>query len=436
MSFLFRKKQILLSLFISLLFATSLFSQQLLDGIAAIVDDDVILHSEVTQAAYIMAMQLQIDPVKNPKEFAKLKKSSLENLINRNLLLIQAKKDTIKADEHQVDGYLQQEMQKNIQQMGGEDKLEEYFGTTLSKIRRQYREEIEKNLIISAVQNQKLANVKVSPREVESFFKTHKDSIGQVKETVDISHILIEAQPGEKARKKALDRIKMIRKRIMDGANFAEMAKEFSDDPGSASRGGDLGFMSRGDFVRPFEEAAFNLKPNEISGIVETEYGFHIIQLLERRGDKIHTRHILVALKPTKEDEVAAANKIKKIYNELENGADFVKMVEKYSQDESTNKQQGHLGTFEIDQLRQTAKEFVFALKGVKVGGYSHPVKTKYGFHILKLNSREQPRELSLKKDWDKISEMALAYKKQKEFKKYLEEIKEGIYIEIKPAMS
>ena len=123
-------------------------------------------------------------------------------------------------------------------------------------------------------------------------------------------------------------------------------------------------------------------------------------------------------------------------YNELENGADFVKMVEKYSQDESTNKQQGHLGRFGIDQLRQTAKEFVFALKGVKVGGYSAPIKTKYGFHILKLNSRELPRELSLKKDWDKISAMALEYKKQQEFKKYLEEIKEGIYIEIKPAMS
>jgi len=436
MSFISRTKQIFLSLFISFLFATSLFSQQLLDGIAAIVDDDIILRSEVTQAAYIMAMQMKIDPVKNPTEFAKLKKSALENLINRNLLLIQAKKDTIKADEHQVDAYLQQEMQKNIQQVGGEKKLEEYFGTTLSKIRRQYREEIEKNLIISAVQNQKLANVKVSPREVEAFFKTHKDSIGQVKETVDISHILIEAQPGKDARKKAMDRITMIRKKIMDGADFAEMAKEFSDDPGSAARGGDLGFMSRGDFVRPFEEAAFNLKPNEISGIVETEYGFHIIQLLEKRGDKIHTRHILVALKPTKEDEIAAANKIKKIYSELKNGADFAKMVEKYSQDESTNKQQGHLGTFEIDQLRQTAKEFVFALKGVKVGGYSDPVKTKYGFHILKLNSREQPRELDLKKDWDKIQQMALAFKKQQEFKKYLQEIKEGIYIEIKPAMS
>jgi len=407
-------------------------AQTVLDRIVAIVDDDIILESEVAQGIYLLAMQMGIDPVKQPKETEKLRKATIENLINQKVLLIQAEKDTVKADEKQVDAYLQQQMQSVIQQLGGEDKVEEYFGMTLSRVRRTYREQIEENLRIAAVREKKLATVNVTRREVEQFFATHKDSIGQLKETVDISHILIEPKPGEKARKEALAKIKSIRERILNGEDFAELAKKYSDDPGSASRGGDLGFMSRGDFVREFEEAAFKLKPGEVSDIVRTEFGYHIIKLEERRGEKIHARHILVSVKPTKEDEIAAAQKIKEIYKELKNGADFNELVKKYSDDKSTKDENGHLGTFEIDQLRETAKEFIFALSGIKPGEYSDPVKTKYGFHILRLNRRESPRQLSLEKDWDRIQQMALNYKKQKEFQKYLQELKKDIYIEIK----
>jgi peptidyl-prolyl cis-trans isomerase SurA len=155
------------------------YGQNLLDKIVAIVDDDIILYSEVTQSAYLMAMQLGIDPQKAPDRFQKLEQQTLENLINQKLLLIQAEKDTIEANEREVDNYLEQQMASVIQQLGGEDKVEEYFGTTMSRIRRNYREDIEKNLRIQTVQQQKFANVKVTRREVEEFFKTHRDSIGK-----------------------------------------------------------------------------------------------------------------------------------------------------------------------------------------------------------------------------------------------------------------
>lgn len=411
---------------------SSLFSQQPLDKIAAIVDDDIILESEVVQAAYLIAMQMQIDPTKDMAKFLELKNTALENLINRKLLLIQAEKDTIVADERQVEGYLQQQMQNNIQQVGGEEKLEEYFGAPISKIRRQFREEIVNNLVIQAMQQQKLANVKVSRREVENFYHTMADSEATVKETVDISHILIEPEPGEEAIRNALKKIETIRERILAGEDFAELAKQFSEDPGSATRGGDLGFMSRGDFVAPFEQAAFALKPGEISDIVESEYGYHIIKLEDKRGEKIHTRHILIAPQPTEADLVKAAEKIKTIYAELKAGANFYEMVEKYSMDMSTKNQRGHLGTFEIDQLRQTAKEFIFALDRVEVGEYSEPVRTQYGFHVLRLNSREAARKLSLEKDWDRIEAMAIEQKKQREFEKLLQAIRDQVYVEIK----
>lgn len=406
--------------------------QQILDQVLAIVDDDIVLESEVVQAAYLLAMQMRIDPIKSPKEFEKLKKEALDNLINQKILLVQAEKDTIKADEEQVERYLQQQMQSIVQQLGGEDKVEEYFGAPISKIRRNYRDEIEKNLRIREVQNKKFQNLKIGRKEVERFFITHKDSIGNIKETVDISHILITAKPGEKAKKEAYEKIAELRKRIIDGEDFATIAKTYSEDPGSASKGGDLGLMSRGDFVREFEEAAFNLKINEISDIVKTQFGYHIIQLLDRRGDKIHTRHILITIKPQLEDEKAAADSIKKVYSLLQKGVKFEELVEKYSEDLSSKEANGYLGHFEIDQLRERAKEFVYAIKGVSPGQYSEPVKTSYGFHILRVEAREEARALDLIKDYDKISRMALDYKMQQEFKKWIDELKQHIYVEIK----
>jgi len=426
------QKVIAVFIFLVVLPATLANSQELLDRIVAVVDDEIILESEVTQMAWMMASQMSIDPARNQDKFNELRKAAVENFVTKELLVIQADKDTVEVEDRQVDSYLEQQMQNAIQQAGGQDKLEKVFGMTLSQIRRNYREDIEKELRAKAVQDQKLANVTVSRRETKDFFNSVKDSLGKINDTVDISHILVEIKPGEKARMNAMERAIQIRKKLIDGGDFEALAKEFSDDPGSAVRGGDLGFMSRGDFVREYAEAAYKLAPGELSDVVESQFGFHIIQLIDKRGEKIHTRHILVAVKPTKEDEIAAAEKIKDIYRQLQEGADFNELVLKYSDDPSTNKDQGHLGTYEIDQLKTMAKEFVFALNGVEVGQYSEPVKTQYGFHVLRLNSKESARDIDFEKDYDRIAEMALNHKKQQELKKWIDQMKKEVYIEYK----
>ncbi|MBN1466045.1 peptidylprolyl isomerase [candidate division KSB1 bacterium] len=408
-----------------------LYGQELLDRIVAVVDDEIVLESEVTQMAWMMAAQAGIDPARDQEKFNEFRKIAARNIVTKELLVIQADKDTINADERQVESYLDQQMQMAVQQAGGEDKLEQIFGMTLSRIRRNYRDDIEKELRASAVQDQKLMNVTVNRREVKEFFNTMKDSLGRINDTVDISHILIETKPGEKARMEAMEKAIQIRKQLLDGADFAELAKG-SDDPGSAARGGDLGFMSRDDFVREYAEAAFALQPGEMSDIVESQFGFHIIKMEEKRGEKIHTRHILISVKPTREDEIAAAEKIKEIHKQLQEGADFVALVEEFSDDESTKKDRGHLGTYEVEQLRSMAKEFTFALEGVEVGEISNPVKTQYGFHILKLNSKDQARDIDFDKDYERIEAMALNYKKQQELEKWLNQIKNQVYIEYK----
>lgn len=416
----------------ALFFSMPIDAQEYLDRIVAIVDDDIILESEVTRMAWMMCMQMGIDPARNQDKFLEFRKLAAENMVTKELLVIQADKDTVEADERQVDAYLEQQMQGAIQQAGGEEKLEAIFGMTMSRIRRYHRENIEKEMRANAVQEQKLMNVTVNRREVKEFYDTMKDSLGRVNETIDISHILVETKPGETARMEAMEKAIQIRKQLLDGADFAELAKEYSDDTGSAPRGGDLGFMSRDDFVREYAEAAFQLEPGELSDVVESQFGFHIIQLLDKRGEKIHTRHILVGIKPTREDEIEAAEKIKDIHQQLLDGADFVEMVEKYSDDASTREDRGHLGAYEVEQLRNMAKEFTFALNDVQVGEISDPVKTQYGFHILKLNSKEEDREIDFDKDYEKIRELALNYKKQQELEKWINQMKEHVYIEYK----
>jgi len=426
------KQKYLKLLGLILICVNSAFSQQVLDKIVAIVDDDIILESQITQTAYYMGMQIGVDPMKNPKQFQELKDSALENLINKSLLLIQAEKDTIEADQRQVDNYLQQDMQRIIQQVGGEDKIEATLGMPMSKFRRTRREEIEKDLRVNAVRDQKLANITVSRREVEQFFKNHQDSIGTARESVDISHILVTTKPGQKAKEETYQKMKEIRKLIMDGQDLGELAGKYSEDPGSAMNKGDLGFVSRTSLVREYAEAALKLNPGEISDIVESQFGYHIIRLEEKRGEKIHTSHILLSIKPNKEDELAAAQKIKEIHARLVEGADFNEMVKEFSEDESTNQQNGHLGNFEVDQLRNMAKEFVFALRGVEPGHYSEPVKTQYGFHILKLNAKNEARQYTLETDWDLLEGMALEYKKQQELQKWITSIKEEVFVQVK----
>jgi peptidyl-prolyl cis-trans isomerase SurA len=377
-------------------------------------------------------MQMGFDPTKNPQKFEEMKQITIENLIVQKILLLKAEEDTVEVEDHQIESMLEQQMQGIIQQLGSPEKVEEYFGTTLSKIRRNYREEIEKNLKARAVQETRLLNERVSRREVEEFYNTNKDSLPNVKETVELSHILIEVKPGEEAKRKSLEKIKGIRARIEAGEDFPELAKELSEDPGSAQNGGDLGFMSRGNFVREFEEVAFSLQPDELSDIVETQFGFHIIQMIDRRGEKIRVRHILVTLETSEEDELLAVEKIKDIHTQLMNGADFEELVLKYSEDKSTINEKGHLGTYELDQLRQTAKEFVYAIKDVNPGEISEPVHTQYGYHVLRVNSRQAERPLDLKTDWDRIEMMALEQKRQREFQKWIAELKQDVYIEIK----
>ena len=404
--------------------------EQIVDGIAAIVGNQVVLRSEVNQYTIQTALQMGIDLQKNPEKLKALKKQVLENLIVQKILLQKAQEDSIEVDDSQVDQALDNQVQQWIQQMGSQQKVEEYFGGSLSKIKRRFREDVKNRMLVDKLQQQQFQKIHISRPEVEQFYRTMKDSLPVQGTRVNLSHILLTVKPSPAAKKEAYDRAEAILQKIKEGADFAEMAKKYSEDPGSAANGGDLGFVKRGDLVKPFEEIAFNLKPGQISDVVETQFGYHIIQLLERKGEKIHVRHILIRVAPTQQDELAVVKQIKELYKRAKAGENFAELAKKYSDDKTTREKGGELGWFQLDQLK--VKEFRAVAETLKVGEVSEPFKTRFGYHILKMNDRREGGKLTLDKDWEQIEQFALARKRNREFQKWVKSLRKNVYIDVK----
>ncbi|MGH7495223.1 MAG: peptidylprolyl isomerase, partial [bacterium] len=421
-------KGILFSL--SLLICHRISAQEVLDRIVAVVDDKIILQSELVQFTTQTAFQLGIDPQRDAEKFTRLREQALQNLINQKVLLTKAQEDSITVEERQIDQLLEDRMKTIVQQLGSEQKAEEYFGQPVRKIRRMFRDDIEEQLLVRNLQQKKMHDLKVSRREVEQFYSTYKDSLPMVAASVKLSHVLLNIQASEEAVQVAREKIESLQKRIREGEDFAKLAGEYSEDPGSSKRGGELGLIQRGDFVREFEEAAFGLEPDQVSEIVRTQFGFHIIKLIERRGEKINVRHILLRVPTVTGDEQRTREQAEQIRSDILAGKiNFAEAAKKYSNDQTTNEKGGDLGWFETDQLQVTA--FREAARTLAPGEISEPMKTEFGYHLVRLDEKRDARKLSLTEDWDRLHEMALNQKAEAEFQRWVESLKQQMYVHV-----
>lgn len=422
---------------------TTAQDMQVLDQVVAVVDNEVILLSQLRQQAFTYAMQYGINPQTQVTKFNELMKQVLDNLVVQKVLYIKALEDSVFVEDRVVENELEQRIQMLVQQYGSREKVREYFGAPIESIKRDFAEEARQGMMAKMVMGQREQLIKITRREVIQFYNTMKDSLPNLPESYHIANILLKIKPGEVAVKRARERIENILYKIKEeGADFAEMAREFSDDPGSAANGGELGFFERGEMVREFEEVAYQLKPGEISEIVRTDFGFHIIQLIERQGEKINCRHLLAAIEPTIDDERNCVAQIKEIYDNLKQGqkiddtdqsvkpVTFEEMVEQYSDDLTSKENHGDLGWWEKDMIQP--KEFAWVLADLEPGEISEPVKTKLGYHILKLLEKDEPRPLDIEKDWERIENFALQMKKQEELQKWIAKLKEKVYINVK----
>ncbi len=417
-------------LIIIFLYNTIIFAQETIDKIAAVVDNEIILLSELNLQVSYLAAQRNVNP-KDPV----IQKQVLNAMINEKLLYAQAELDSVTVSEDEIEQQLDGQINYFINQYGSRERFEQSYGMTIDKIRRELRDDVKKNVMSQKVKQKKFGTMTVSRREVEQFFEEYRDSLGIIPEKFNIAHIFINPQKGERVKKAAYDFAKKLLDSLNNGANFGELAKKYSDDPGSAAQGGDLGYVKRGVFYPEFEAAAFSLKPGELSNVVESPVGYHIIQLIERRGEGINTRHILIKVKSDDESDLQAIEFLSDLRDSITRKINtFGYYALKYSDDKETSRFSGELGSFEIGQLDESLKDVVFKMKE---GDISYPKrldldKKTYGFHIVKLVKRISEHKPTLETDFDELKKLAEYSKKEKLYNLWLEELRKTIFWEIK----
>jgi peptidyl-prolyl cis-trans isomerase SurA len=401
-------------------------SAQMLDRIVAVVDNEMILESELNAQTQFFIMSNKLD-----QNTPGLREQVLQSMINEKLILAKAIEDSVTVTEDEVTQQLDAVIQQRIQSAGSEQRLEELYGMPISRIKREYRDEMKKNLLSQRLQQQRFGAAQVGRVDVEGFFNAYKDSLGEVPEEVELAHIFVKPKFDETAKAETKKKLQSLFDSLKAGIAFEDLAKRHSQDPGSATQGGDLGFVRRGLFVKEFETAAFALKEQELSGIVETDFGLHIIQLLERRGDAVHPRHILLRIERTPANDDSAKAFLNSLRTRILAGANFAELAQKHSEDKETANIGGSLGTLEVEQL---PKDLYPVVSTMKAGEISEPTKlpvgSQYGYSIVWLRKRTAAHKASLDQDYKRIETIAGNFMRQKEYSAWLDELKKKIYWE------
>lgn len=399
---------------------------QTLDRIVAVVGDEMILESELNAQTQFFVQSNKMD-AKTPG----LHEQVLQSMINEKLILAKAIEDSVTVSEDEVTQQLDAVVQQRIQAAGSEQKLEELYGMPISRIKREYRDEMKKNLLSQRLQQQRFSSSQIGRIEVEEFYKTYKDSLGEVPEEVELAHIFVKPKFDETAKAEARKKMQSLMDSLKAGVKFEDLAKRHSQDPGSAPQGGDLGLVRRGLFVKEFETAVFALKEQELSGIIETEFGLHVIQLLERRGDAVHPRHILLRIERTPASDDSAKAYLNTLRARALAGESFSALAQKCSEDKETANIGGSLGTLELEQL---PKDLYPAVSPLKAGEISEPTKipvgSQYGYSIVWVKKRIPTHKASLDQDYKRIETVAGNFKRQKDYAAWLEDLKKKIYWE------
>ena len=406
-----------------------LFSgQNLIDGVAAVVGQHVILKSDVAQLVQMTAVERRLDPRFDIEKLEQLQEQVLQSLINQKLILEIAEVESIEVEDREVDQAVEQYLAQSVSQAGSEEQLEKILGKRIGELRRMWWPDMREQLITERYQGQLFGDITITRDEVAVFYNNYKDSLGTLPTLYNTSHIFIKLRPGGKSRAVSRNLVDSLRQRILGGEDFAQLAEQFSQDPGSARSGGELGFVNRGTFVPAFERVAYALSPGEVSGLVETEFGYHIIEVLEVMGDKVNVRHILISPKVSAADEDSLYAFASFVRDSIKTEEDFSLLAKNHSDDISTKEAGGRLGwvdpnTFPIEEIGKV-------LLSLGVGLPSPPVTTKDGFHILFLHEVKGGGTPTLETHWSELEGLALARKKGRRFNTWLKEASSSIYVE------
>ena len=410
-------------------------AEEYVDGIVAVIGDEIIMLSELKKQlnSQMMVRKLGMD---SPRDvLLALRDEVIQGMVDDLLLLEKARRDSIKVDMQQVDIELKNSIYSFNKQFGTESEaqkaLEEY-GLTQLQFRNMYRDLIINNYLKTSMLMEMQRHISVTPQDIEAWFVAHKDSLPAVPERFKFSHILLYPKVAEERKQKAREKIQGILDRVHNGEDFAELARQYSEDPGNAENGGDLDYFERDEFDKDFSAAAFALHEGEVSDVVETVYGYHIIKVEDIRSNEIRARHILISLIPDEKDGEPIIEKLKEIRNQIvTNKKTFAEMAKEYSEDEDSKDLGG-----ELQWLPTEAGEMIpsFKTEGkkLKAGEISQPFKSKFGYHILKLDDYKPSHILNIKDDRNRIEELIKGKKTLDEYTKIINDLRKGTYIDIR----
>ena len=400
-----------------------------LDRIVAIVGNDIIMLSDIQGH---LAMLSQQDPNLDVND-SKIYKKVLDALINEKLVVAKAIEDSVVVSDDEINQRWDYQLQRFVQYYGSEKRIEDIYGMSIAKIKAEYKDEIKKQLLAEKIRAEKFGEIKVTPREVEEFFQNYKDSLPMIPSSIEIFHIVKYVEVDKKSKEDVYELANRVRDSIINGGDFTDFAKRYSADKGSASSGGDLGWFSKGKLFREFEQAAFSIRVGEISKPVETPFGFHLIETLNRNKDSVMTRHILFKFGQSDEDKESAKKFLLEIKNRVTNGESFLELARKYSEEKETQSFGGLLGKFPLNQIPASLKEIADKLK---IGECSDPIiyttNPKTAFHIIYKDNFRGEHTASLKDDYPELEKLAIAYKQNNLYMEWIENLKKTMYWEIK----
>ena len=427
------------ALLLMLFAAVSVYGQDnVIDEVVWVVGDEAILKSDVESErlnAQYEGRKFDGDPYCIIPE----------QLAVQKLFLHQAAIDSIEVSEQEVIGQVERRTNWLIEQVGGsKEKLEEYYNKTSTQIREMLRENIRDGLTVQKMQQHIVGEIKITPAEVRRYFKDlPQDSIPFVPTQVEVQIVTLEP----KIPLEEVERVKKTLRDYTDGINsgkmsFATYARFYSEDPGTARRGGELGFMGKGELVPEYANVAFNLQdPNKVSKIVETEFGFHIIQLIEKRGDRINTRHILLKPKVEEKDLEAALVRLDSIADDIRNQKfTFDDAATYISQDKDTKNNHGlmankNTGTarFEMQDLAQVSQEVAKMVENMNVGEISRAFtmindKGKEVCAIVKLKSRINGHKATISEDYQRLKAIVMEKRSEDKLEKWIKEKQKHTY--------
>jgi peptidyl-prolyl cis-trans isomerase SurA len=415
---------------------------KVIDKIVAQIGDEIILLSSLQE------QRLQL--IQSGIEGNTLSDCAfLEEFMFEKLLINQAKIDSIEVPDEMVNQEMEQRLDYIAKQIGSIEKLEEFYGKSVARIKAEFFDLIKKRMLAERMRETITENVRITPNEVKEFYKSlPKDSIPYINSKITVAQIVIYPEITTADKNLAKTRLEGYLEDILAGnKKFQNVAALYSDDPGSKLSGGDLGWQTRGTMVPEFEAALFNLKPMEISPVFETMYGYHVVQLIERKGDNYHSRHILISPKVSDMELDRAANLVDSLYKQINFGnIPFEEAARRFSQDLESKYNGGQIVNpytndyfWDVQNINEIDPQMYRLIQGLKIGNYSTPslydnyMDRKQGVRIVKLLGRTEPHIASLETDRQLIEMAAINQKKEAVIDAWIASKIGGNYVEIAP---